>query len=164
MSAAPATPAVRRATESDVGRALELYRELEDHQGAWRVFAPREGSERETEARYRRALEDPDLALVVCEKDGAVAAIGYGEIGPGSSMSDELSLSISNVVVARDRRGRGLGRAVVMALVAWGRSRGVERAHVRVFAENAEAIRFWERLGMRPRLVQLTGRLADLGG
>jgi GNAT superfamily N-acetyltransferase len=51
------------------------------------------------------------------------------------------------IVVARDRRGHGVGRSLADAVVSAARAAGTIRVFVRPTARNAEAIRFFHSCG-----------------
>lgn len=153
---------IRPARPGDLAAAIELVGVLDRLQRPWRVFEPRPGADQDTVARYHRALDDPGMLLVVAEHESRLVGLGVGEIVVPSSMSRQMALEISNVVVAEAHRGRGLGRAVVAELVRFGGERGVPRAVIRVFSDNADAMAFWESLGFRPRAVQLTAPLETI--
>lgn len=51
------------------------------------------------------------------------------------------------VAVAPERRGQGLGRAIMDAAEEWLRARGVWKLNLMVRAENGQATRFYEALG-----------------
>lgn len=159
-----ATIVVRRASEADLPATTALFRDLEVHQRAWRVFEPRPGFDGEVRDRYRRALEDPRFLHLVAEEDGRVVGMGVGEVVRPSIASDDEALEISNVVVLDSHRGRGIARTLVAALAAFGRDRGVTRGIIKVFAPNDGALTFWRRLGFEPRAVELTAQLGSLAG
>jgi ribosomal protein S18 acetylase RimI-like enzyme len=53
------------------------------------------------------------------------------------------------VAVAPDARGRGYGRAIVLATEARLRARGCLKLNLQVLASNEIAVGFWRRLGYR---------------
>ena len=57
---------------------------------------------------------------------------GFGEIG---------------MMVAADRRGRGVGTALVAAAVDWARERGLHKLSLGVFPQNAAAIALYRKAG-----------------
>lgn len=57
---------------------------------------------------------------------------------------------IEDVVVREDWRGRGLGRALLDAVLDWARARGAVRAQLLVDLDNAPALAFYHRLNWRP--------------
>jgi GNAT superfamily N-acetyltransferase len=77
-------------------------------------------------------------------------------------MSDELAAELSNVIVRPDAWERGVGRALVAEIGRWATGRGVRRVMIKTYAQNEEALRFWEAIGFEPRFVQMTARAEDL--
>ena len=152
-------PPVRRATAADLEDMVRLHAVLGEMQRPWRVFEPRQDQLAEAEARFRAAFDDPDARICVSGSAGRVVAMGMGRVGVVSLVSDERSLDLTSVVVRPDHRGRGLGRAIVEDLLAFGRSRDVHVVSLRVFAENHDAVAFWTSIGLRPRIVQMVGQI-----
>jgi ribosomal protein S18 acetylase RimI-like enzyme len=82
----------------------------------------------------RSAPED----VLVAEAAGAIA--GYVQIGrPTPVPSNAHVLMVRGLAVDPDRRGAGIGRALVEAAVAEARARGARRLTLRVLAPNAPA-------------------------
>jgi len=42
--------------------------------------------------------------------------------------------------------------------------RGLRRVTLKTFAQNAQALAYWERLGFRPRIIQMTAEARALTG
>jgi ribosomal protein S18 acetylase RimI-like enzyme len=64
--------------------------------------------------------------------------------------SDELvphAIWITDVVVGKPMRGKGLARKLLAAAEAWGLQRGLRRAIVEVQSKNAPAVRMVQKLG-----------------
>lgn len=57
---------------------------------------------------------------------------------------------IEDVVVREDFRGRGLGRALLDAVLAWARTQGAVRAQLLADLDNAPALAFYDRIGWQP--------------
>ena len=57
---------------------------------------------------------------------------------------------IEDVVVREDFRGKGLGRALLDAVLDWARSRGAVRTQLLADLDNAPALAFYERVGWQP--------------
>ena len=154
---------VRPAREDDLQAARELFEELDRYQHEWRVFDPRPTRAVEAEARYRSGLaSDADATFLVAERGGQVVGMAFARIDVLSSISDDRVAELSNVVVRRDERGRGIGRALVAHVGRWAASRGARRVAIKTYSENLEALAFWERLGFQPRYVQMTALSGDL--
>jgi ribosomal protein S18 acetylase RimI-like enzyme len=89
----------------------------------------------------RALLTDHDrAAFAAIRGDGAVLAIGRGAV-------DDGWLGISAVEVVPELRRRGLGRAVVAALCAWGSSAGATRGYLQVSSDNPAGRALYDALG-----------------
>ena len=147
---------VRQATPRDVPALVALFQELDRMQREWRVFTPRPGFYDEVAVKYRRAMEDEDAWLGVAEDDGDVVGMAFAEIKVPSRFSDERALELSGVMVRAGHRGRGVGRALVHEATRFAQARGVGWIELKTFVPNESAVGFWQALGFRPRVVQLT--------
>jgi GNAT superfamily N-acetyltransferase len=147
---------VRPARPQDLPAAIGLLEHLYCLEEPWRVFPPRPGIREEAEARYRAARSDPDSVHLVAEVGGRVVGTAYARVVTASSHSDARAVELTNLVVGEGHRGRGVGRALVAAVLEFAGSRGVERVTAKAFAGNEPALGFWSRVGFRPRMVQLT--------
>lgn len=94
----------------------------------------------------RRLADRPAYAVTVGEDgDHAVARVGEHASGLASFARDWVG--VRAVDVASDRRRRGLGLAVVGALLDWGAERGATTAYLQVLGDNEPALALYERLG-----------------
>jgi ribosomal protein S18 acetylase RimI-like enzyme len=102
-------------------------------------------------ADFARALAAPDAAVLVV-RDGA-ALTGSVMVG-----YDGHRGWVYYLAVASDRRRQGLGRALMAAAEAWLRTRGCPKIQLMVRTGNAEALGFYERLGLTRQDVVTLGR------
>jgi ribosomal protein S18 acetylase RimI-like enzyme len=58
------------------------------------------------------------------------------------------------LVVRRQNRGVGIGRALVNAAITWSKEIGVKTLHLTVFSHNVAAIELYQRSGFRQTLYQ----------
>jgi len=72
----------------------------------------------------------------------AVGVVGFAVLSAVADIAD-----LHRVAVASDRRGHGIGAALVEAVAAEARRRGCERMLLEVEATNGSAIALYERLG-----------------
>jgi N-acetylglutamate synthase len=79
-------------------------------------------------------------AFAALDLDGEHVAWGLG-------VAERGFVGLYDIVVAPDLRGIGLGRRVVMSLMAWGRAQGATRAYLQVREDNAVACSLYEGLG-----------------
>ena len=89
---------------------------------------------------WRGARNTPPGLCVVAEDGGEV--IGYCDGFLAGEGGD-----VNSVASAPDRRGRGVGRAVLSAFLAEARARGASVIHLEVSEANAPAIALYRALG-----------------
>lgn len=116
------------------------------------------------EAGVEAMQDDPDLALLVAERDGEVLGwVGARLVTPVSDARWQLQrelaatrLIVDAVAVAEDHRGGGAGLDLVLAAERWGRERGATVAVADGNCASGVVPRFYEaRLGYRRRSVSL---------
>ena len=157
---------VRPATGRDLPATLELVAELDRLQADCRVFAPLPDLRQEVAERYRRAIDDPggDDLLLVAEEGGLVVGTAFGHVLVPSTVSDERAVELGGVIVRDAHRGRGIGLALAQEIARFARARGIRIVVLKTFASNEPALRFWERIGFLPRMVQMVTHADRLAG
>ncbi len=105
-------------------------------------------------------LEEPDVLLLVAERDGEVAAYLYAAVEPQSwkELRDEAGF-IHDVVVDQRFRRQGMGQALMQAAAEWFASRGMPRIVLWSAHRNESAQRLFARLGFRPTMLEMTREL-----
>jgi ribosomal protein S18 acetylase RimI-like enzyme len=151
-----AEAAIRRAREDDLASCLAMFRELDDLQRPWRVFAPRVRIEEEMARSYRAALDDADSILVVADDQGEVVGMAAGHVHRPSTFSEQRAVELSSVFVRPSHRRQGIGRALTAEVARFAREAGAERVTLRTFAQNEAAVEAWRRMGFEPRALQMT--------
>lgn len=109
--------------------------------------------------RTRGRLADEETRAFIARRDGTAVgyAIGRTRVRPASSISREhRTLYLEEIGVRSDCRKTGVGRLLVEALVATAREEGIDRVEIDVWAFNAEARGFFERLGFAPQLLRMS--------
>jgi GNAT superfamily N-acetyltransferase len=64
--------------------------------------------------------------------------------------ADEPRPALMGLFVERAARGRGIGAALVEAVVGWARDRGAPRLYLGVTSPDSPAFRLYHRCGFRP--------------
>ena len=99
--------------------------------------------------RYLR--RNPGLSLVARDEGALVGAVLCGHDGRRGY--------VHHLAVDEAHRGRGIGRALAERCLAGLRSLGIEKCHLFVVRDNADARGFWRRAGWEERTdVQLMSR------
>jgi L-amino acid N-acyltransferase YncA len=133
---------VRDAVENDLPAILEIYNE---------VIATSTAVYRDTPATlddrlsWWRAKQEPGFPTLVADDDGLV--VGFATFGDFRSWPGYRFTVEHTVHVHRDRRGRGIGSALMRPLIERAESLGKHVMIAGVDADNAGSIAFHERLG-----------------
>ena len=116
----------------------------------------------ETEVPAWEAWNASHLAAprLVAERDGEVC--GWIAVAPVSGRAAYRGVVEHSVYVAGSARGRGVGRALLDALVAAAPSHGIWTIQTSLFEENAASVALHRAAGFR--LVGRRRRIARLGG
>lgn len=111
-------------------------------------------------SKYERWLGDPDTFFVVAETDGEPVGYAFVTIGlpyAGWATGDRLA-ELETLSVLADRRGEGVGAALIGA--AWKRLAeiGVDDMAITTTVTNVDAQRFYEREGFSQRFAVYYGK------
>ena len=102
-------------------------------------------------------LEEPDVLVMVAERDGVVVGYSYA----GIEGQDWMTLRgpagvIHDLVVDAEARNGGVGRALLEATIAALERRGAPRVVLSTAARNEAAQRLFARAGFRRTMVEMT--------
>jgi len=130
---------IRLATANDAPAAVGLMPQLAEH-GHGQVDIG-------VEERFRAMLELPQHAIFVAEDDS-------GQVVGLLTISHRWTLwhagpcaLIEELVVDEGARGRGIGRALIQAALAWAETQGCSEVEVSTELDNTTAQAFYRRLG-----------------
>jgi GNAT superfamily N-acetyltransferase len=144
---APEGLLIRRATEADLERVVELLTSGAPPGG--RVPDEDPGDL----APYRRALreiEAGDGDLLVAELDGRVVGVSQLIVFHHLQAGGGRCAEIESVHVHPDQRGAGVGAALIGHVIERARALGCYRVQLTSNAAREDAHRFYERLGFVP--------------
>jgi ribosomal protein S18 acetylase RimI-like enzyme len=107
-----------------------------------------------------RAFDAGTATLLVAERDGEVVGIAFSRLHDPDPVFDTGPMAELDVLaITPGHRGHGIGEALLRRTLAAMRAQGVETIKVAVMAGNDEALRFYERFGIRPALLELLAPL-----
>ncbi len=120
----------------------------EHHASVDPLFTLRPDAGAEIHRLLAATLRDPDSAIFVYERDGALLGFCTARIdrAPPLQVEAQRAEITALMVLASERRG-GVGRALVERALGWVEERGVERCEVRVASQNSEGQGFWRSVG-----------------
>jgi len=121
------------------------------HQDIDPWFTPRENSIPGFEENQVRRFMNSDKGQVLVALDGEkVVGFSLSEIqGPSAPMKREKWGYIDTVAVTAYYRRKGMGQRMLVEILAWFRSKGVERVELQTTAQNAVANSFWQKHGFK---------------
>lgn len=137
---------VRPADPSDAEALTRLAEAVSGEPEAWLISADGEWRSVGDERRYLKAVRRfPHAAVYVAERDDG-AIVGRLSVArdthPASAHVADLGL-----MVAKEARRQGVGRALLEAAVEWARGAGVRKLELHVFPWNEPALRLYEQFG-----------------
>jgi phosphinothricin acetyltransferase len=152
---------IRAAEPADASAIAVIY-----NQGIEDRLATLETETRSAEER-RRWLEarGPRHPVIVGELEGRI--VGWGSLNSFNPRSAYDHVADFSVYVARDQRGRGVGRRLLEALIGRARDLGYHKLVLAAFPFNAAGITLYRRLGFAEVGVyreqgQLDGKWVDV--
>ena len=134
------TFSIRKATETDMPRTLELIKELA-------VFEKEPNAVEVTvEDLIKNGFEEPkQFVCFVAECDGIVEGIAL--VYHRFSTWKGSILHLEDLIVSQEKRGTGMGTALLDEVVKFGHNLGVKRISWEVLDWNEPAIIFYENKG-----------------
>jgi GNAT superfamily N-acetyltransferase len=143
----PEALVIRRGTEADLGRVVELLFLGALPGGPQRTEDPADVGP------YATALREIDGAggaVLVAERGGEVIGVCQLIVFRHLQAGGGLCAEIESVHVHPDHRGSGVGTSLVREAVARARALGCYRVQLTSNARREDAHRFYERLGFSP--------------
>jgi GNAT superfamily N-acetyltransferase len=133
--------AITSASEADIPELIDLLGVLFSIE---QDFTPDTDKQR----RGLAALLASAAGHIAIARDETLRAVGMATAQLVISTAEGApSAWVEDVVVREDWRGKGLGRALLDAVLAWARAQGAARAQLLADLDNAPALAFYERLG-----------------
>lgn len=88
------------------------------------------------------------IVLAIAMPSGFATVLVDGRaVGFGLVVYERHAVGLFDLVISEDARRQGLGRALIAALLAWGRGLGAASAYLQVAVANEGALRLYDRLG-----------------
>ena len=155
---------IRRAEITDIPHILRLLVQVCNvHQEIRPDIFKRDGV-KYTEADLQELLRDESRPVWCALEDGRF--LGYcfcqwQEYHDSSVSTDRKELYIDDLCVDESARGRGVATALYRHVTAWARSEGCDIITLNVWCGNDNAMRFYEKMGMKPRKITMEMPLED---
>ena len=153
------TVAVRSATLDDIDAALALD-EAVAVEGRW-IAAEAPVDRIKRRAVFESDLQRDDANLFVADDGDAIVGLLGIEVS-------SYGVAEFGMMVAADRRGQGIGNALLASAVEWARSAGAHKLALEVWPHNEAAIALYRRFGfeeegrLRRHYLRRSGELWDV--
>lgn len=150
-------PSVRKATEKDIPKILELLVQVDmvHHQGRPDIF---KGPATKYDAEELKViLHDDKTPVFVCvdENDvplGHAFCVHKQELG-SSVLTDIKTLYIDDICVDSAARGKHVGKILYDHVIAYAREQGCYNVTLNVWTCNPGAMKFYEAMGLVPQKI-----------
>jgi len=149
---------IREAGAADLDSMVELLGELFSLEAD---FTPDAAAQRRGLSLMLRP--DPDRVVLAAEAAGRTAGMATAQILVSTAEGGPAAL-VEDVVVRKEFRGRGLGRALLAGLQDWAAARGATRLQLLCDRDNAPALDFYTACGWSPTRLVCLRRTGLTGG
>jgi GNAT superfamily N-acetyltransferase len=153
---------VRPAQTGDIGRVVEIAREVQEYVARERRMPAVQSVEFSMPAaHYERLLASTEHGLLVAVIAGTV--IGYALVARETEPDDltiEPRANVYELAVAESHRGQGAGSLLLARVEQWAAQRGLTLVQLAVWEFNGDALKLYDRAAYRPIMRKLEKRLA----
>ena len=140
---------IRRARRDDEDAAVALWASLQaEHEAMDARHRPSDSAPKRWRNDFRVWVEGDADRVFVAEADGVlVGLVTAHPYWPSPMYEQELEVYITELIVASEQRGQGVGTRLVEAVRVWAREQGVSRIRAGVMSRNERGRAFWQREG-----------------
>ena len=147
---------IRFAKAQDVPGMIKLLQQVGKvhHEGRPDIF--RVNAQKYSPSQLLSMLDKPELPLFVAVEEGKV--LGYGicqmeTYRQHSVMCDRVTLYIDDLCVLEDCRGKHIGSAIYQHILEYAKYRGCYNVTLNVWCCNESAMKFYEKMGLKPQKI-----------
>ena len=153
---------IRLAEKRDIPGILELLRQVGGVHHAIRPDIFRDGAVKYTQPELENLLRDENSPIFVGVEDGRVLGYSFCQLREyrGSTvLTDRKEIYIDDLCVEEACRGRGIARALYGYVTGWAKEIGCTYVTLNVWQGNENAMKFYEKMGMRRRSITMETKL-----
>jgi len=101
-------------------------------------------------------IDSATAEVLVAVEDGALVGCGFARVEAAKAYEAHRQFALIGMMyVTPEARGLGVAGHILEALETWARMRGVDECRLEVYADNATAMRAYQRAGYVPHMVTM---------
>jgi len=128
-----------------IGEIVKNIRLLEDTDDLWLDhYIKMNGSKPADKPVYKQIIDK-----ILFPKCLFTLTLNEVVIGCGLGVVEDKYIGLFDIVIDPQYRNKGFGKLLVENILKWGKSKGAETAYLQVLADNAPAIRLYEKVGFK---------------
>lgn len=144
---------LRKAKLTDLDTLKSFEQEIIRYE---RPFAPNLAADPITYYDLAELIQREDAEVVVAEIEGEIVGSGYALIKDSKQYHrHDKHAYLGFMYVPPEFRGRGINGKIVDYLIAWSKVRKLTEIQLEVYAENASAVRAYEKRNFTPDLLRM---------
>ena len=152
------------ANVSHIPGMIHLLRQVGEVHHKIRPDLFRSGAQKYSETDLEELLKDPDRPIFIAEEDGTV--LGYAfcilqSTADNPVLCDRKVLYIDDLCVDETCRGKHVGQALYAHVCGCAREAGCQSVTLNVWCGNNSAMRFYEKMGLKPQKIGMEFILED---
>lgn len=142
---------IREVGLDDIDRIHELYRTLFEHM---QDLEPEYMTVSDQDPLFLQSVisQENDFIGLVYEEDTQVEGLVVAQLQtapPYNCFLPQRSVYLMDIIVAPDKRGRGIGRQLLEEIKQWAIGHGVDFLELNVLSNNEPALRLYQEAGFR---------------
>ena len=144
------------ATQSHIPGMIDLLQQVGEVHHQIRPDLFRTGAQKYSEADLAALLKDPTRPILIAEIDGKVAGYAFcilQETKDSSVLCDRKVLYIDDLCVDESIRGKGISTALYEKVCEFAKNLSCQAVTLNVWCGNDSAMRFYEKMGMKPQKI-----------
>jgi GNAT superfamily N-acetyltransferase len=101
-------------------------------------------------------IQGPESIVIVAEENAVLVGSGYARIKQSKAyLKHDKHGYLGFMFVAPSHRGCGINQLIIEALVSWGKAQGLTAFYLDAYADNAPALKAYEKIGFKASLIEM---------
>ncbi|HFI0633917.1 TPA: N-acetyltransferase family protein [Streptococcus suis] len=148
---------IRLGRQADIPVLINLLQDILQVHHKARPDIFKSSGQKFSEEDLKALLDNPAKPIFVYEVDGQVVGHLFCELrtATGDVLEPVKTLFIDDLCVASSARGQKIGEQFYDFALSYAKEQGCHNLTLNVWADNVGAVRFYERLGMKPQMFRM---------